>query len=160
MDNQSDRFLEKLAGAAILLTIAVIAVPILLDEPDQGPDWAMPPFSEEAVAVSTPASPEQRIVDDEEIEPPVPEAGLEQDLPEAKAWVVQLGGFSQHSNAKSQQESLRDAGYKAFVKTMVIDEKEIFLVQVGPLLSRDEADSLRQRLYSERQVKGIIKRYP
>ena len=197
MDSKPDYFLERLAGASILLSVAVVFVPLLFKEPDPDPDWPMPPFPDESVmtagsetidegldavptaettmtavagagaeaahsdvtasVVGTEPVPGDHdsvsVVDDEEKQAPAV-------APNVDAWIVQIGGFGQQANADLQQTALREDGYKAFVNRSVIDGREIFLVQVGPVLSLPEAEALHERLYSERRVKGIIKKYP
>ena len=196
MDSKPDYFLERLAGASILLSVAVVFVPLLFKEPDHAPDWPMPSFPDESVmtagsetidegldavpaaetmtaeagisaeaahsdATASVGEPEPvpgdhdavSVVDDEEKQAPAV-------APNVDAWIVQIGGFGQQANADLQQTALREDGYKAFVNKSVIDGREIFLVQVGPVLSLPEAEALHERLYSERRVKGIIKKYP
>lgn len=75
-------------------------------------------------------------------------------------YVVQVGSFSQESNAAALKDKLAASGFPAFVQTAAIGSKSIYRVKVGPRPSRDDADQLRLRLIDKASVEGIIVAHP
>lgn len=74
-------------------------------------------------------------------------------------FAVQLGSFAGSDNADRMQARLRDAGYPAFVERVDREQGTRYLVKVGPLLSRNDATSTRDRIERELSVKGILVDY-
>jgi cell division septation protein DedD len=74
-------------------------------------------------------------------------------------FAVQLGSFAGSDNADRMQTRLRDAGYPAFVERVDREQGTRYLVKVGPLLSRNDATSTRDRIERELSVKGILVDY-
>ena len=81
-----------------------------------------------------------------------PEEGLHR-------FAVQLGSFAGADNADRLQTRVREAGYAAFVERVDRQQGIRYLVKVGPLLSRNDANSTRDRIERELGVKGILVDY-
>ena len=71
-------------------------------------------------------------------------------------YVVQVGSFSQKSNAAALANKLAAKGFPAFVESSNAKGKSIFRVKVGPRPTREAADDLRQRLIDKQRLEGII----
>jgi DedD protein len=176
---------QRLVGAAVLVALGVIFIPMLLQESTHEPraiDGSVVPPKPEGEFSSRiiPIEPEPPAEPGEEPQPPLAlapgdAAALAAD-PDAEtppvadgdgeqrvgvtAWVVQLGSFASEANAQALEQRLRSAGYSAFVERLAGGEGQIYRVRVGPELLRSEADSLRSRLEQEIKIKGIVMRYP
>lgn len=179
---------QRLVGAAVLLALAVIFLPLILSGP--------PPGETQVVRKEIPPAPEQQFasrvmpltppklnppvttvvaVDDEAriVEPP-PIARAEPEPDEAepatdasiraglRAWAVQVASFSSEESALGVSQDLRKLGYSAFTQDQVNSKgQKIWFVRVGPELERDAADKLKARLRGVRNYKdAYVVRYP
>lgn len=61
--------------------------------------------------------------------------------PRSGRYVVQVGAFSQETNAKALQKKLANIGQDA-----TIDHTSLYLVRIGPFETRDQAASVRTKL--------------
>ena len=73
-----------------------------------------------------------------------------------KGWAVQVGSFSNETNARRLAETLDRAGYRAFVARHVVDGVVRFRVRVGPEPERESADALAVRLADEGQQTRVV----
>lgn len=74
-------------------------------------------------------------------------------------FAVQLGSFAGADNADRLQTRVREAGYAAYVERVDRKQGVRYIVKVGPLLSRNDANSTRDRIERELGVKGILVDY-
>lgn len=72
------------------------------------------------------------------------------------SWVVQVGSFSQSTNALALRDKLRKKGFSAFVEKLKSDESTIYRVRIGPELKRENADKQMQQLQRVMGMKGIV----
>ncbi|MCG5515831.1 SPOR domain-containing protein [Ectothiorhodospira sp. 9100] len=188
---------QRLLGATVLVALAVIFLPMLLDgagrearldakraippEPVFDRPSAAAPRSAGTVApeVSTPRmlqapapdsvrEPQARPLPDNAASQP--EASTTESRPSARpqpgstpvsgGWVVQVGSFSQESNARAETERLRQAGFPAFVERTEAEGRSLFRVKVGPELERRAAQGLKTRLQQEQALAGIVVTHP
>ena len=178
-----DQLKQRLVGAAVLVAIAVIFIPMLLDDSEIND----PAIDETNIPPRPRTGFSSRIIplDVEELEAPVksapnpePESVAEQPSGEAgreeqqvnadpggprvgvTAWVIQLGSFLSVDNAAALEERLKASGYSAFVEKVVTDKGPVHRVRVGPELLRADAQALRDQLDTEIKLNGIVVRYP
>lgn len=160
---------QRLVGAIVLIALAVIFLPMLLDG-SGGPEQLQ-------VGVDIP----------EPVE--APESGFEQpdveselaagasasqggagsgesagtataDEPAVTGWVVQVGSFSKEANAMVLRDRLQDKGFAAFVSSGSADGKPVWRVQVGPFPEESEARDIARRLEDERDRPALVMSYP
>jgi len=75
-------------------------------------------------------------------------------------WVVQIGSFSNKTNALRIVNELRANGYRAFIQEITTAyENNTTRVYVGPLHKQTNARALADRLQSEMHLKGIVISY-
>ena len=192
------RLKERLIGAAVLVMLAVIFIPMILNDTTprvstitdtniptrQGVEFnsrmvpvAEPPAAETPTPSTTPAPTEEETVAEAatpepaettgQAAPPTTAAGTppattvtrKEDIG-LKAWVVQLGVFSDAGNAESLNKQLRKAGFAAFVEPLKQDGSQKYRVRVGPELVRGDADALLGQIRAKLKLDGIIKEYP
>jgi len=166
---------HRLTGAIILVSVAVIFIPVILEGPDN--EWAplshsipeapqldyrarldVPaPIEEPApvngTAIQKPAESAKTAVPTPEPEP------VEQEQPATKSlsgWYVQVGSFSQELNASGLSKRLELSGYETRLQKTTSETGYAWRVMVGPGKTRDAAEKLRDRLARERQIKGIV----
>ena len=63
-----------------------------------------------------------------------------------KAFVVQLGAFSDPAKAKQQQANLLSSGFKAYTETLKVDHNEVTRVRIGPFTTRSAAEAELKKL--------------
>ena len=166
---------QRLIGATILISLAVIFLPMLIGHK---------PSEVDPVYIEIPKPPEDlqsniKVLDEIESEPvamvSISKSGKEStqlipSIPPAKkikpveglnAWVVQVGSFSAKANANALTEKLKQAGFTAYVEQIDSSKKSIYRVKVGPELSRKKADALQTVLLKEQKLpKSIVVQYP
>ncbi len=77
-----------------------------------------------------------------------------------KAWVLQLASFSSLKNAESLVAKLRQSGYDAYDKKIVLaNGKVINRVFVGPEISRKKILRLQAKLKSQYKLMGLVRKF-
>lgn len=168
---------QRLIGAVILISLAVIFIPMLIGER---------PTDAEVISIEIPPPPkdlESGIValpekENEELarvtitkesgvnvtapsKPSIPEPPKMQPVEGITAWVVQVGSFSDEKNANALADKLKKAGYTAFVEQSSSKKADIFRVRIGPELSREKADAMKEILRSKQKLStAIVVQYP
>ena len=168
----------RIVGAAVLLSLAVIFVPMVLDGSGQKSvtkvDLDIPPeptliFSDELEQqVQTPApeytqsSPDKNQVKSDLAKNVVPENVVDKSVkPELLSWVVQVGAFGEESKAVALQETLVKSGYDVVIDHSSNNDKTIYRVKVGPVISQDKATKLQNRLRKELKLESaFVTRHP
>lgn len=180
---------RRLIGATVLVSLAVIFVPMLLEhdpEQQQGiTDSTVPPrppqdFSSRILPLEAPrpSAPSQvrpdpvsrsqpveeaaPVAPAEPVQPP-PEVEPEEARVGLSAWVIQVGSFSNRENADSLISELREKGFPAFIEQAEVSGKQLFRVRVGPEVDKVRAEALLadlDRALESKKLKGSLKRYP
>jgi DedD protein len=175
---------KRLVGAAVLASLAVIFVPMLVEEPGdhepaidkipappQQPAFSSNLLREEVVApqplppepVVAPLPAESEPPSSAEAVPPT-DTGVAEPEPSTRtgltAWMVQVGSFSNRENAAQLVEKLRKAGYQTPDADRVeIRGKTLFRVRVGPMVDKDKAQSLLPKINEISGTKGMVSRF-
>lgn len=74
-------------------------------------------------------------------------------------WLIQLGSFTQRTNAQSLVNQLRTNGYTAYMQDVDVSSGKVTRVYVGPIARREQADSLLNNLSQNLHLKGVIVSY-
>lgn len=170
----------RIVGATVLLSLAVIFIPMILDGSGQESvtkiDIEMPPeptlvFSDELDSqVQTPAPEHTSSGQEAEVSHPdadpinniVPEVVVKEDIKsELLGWVVQVGAFGEKEKALAMQKKLIDAGFDALVEIGSNKSKDYFRVKVGPVISQDEATKIKDNLRKKMNLEAaFVTRHP
>lgn len=127
------RLKRRLVGAAVLVLLAVIFLPVLFEKGLQ---------DEVNFDLST--------------EPPTPTViPLQGPLP--SAWMIDLGSFTDQQSAKILQGRLREAGFAAFVAKADSDQ---YRVRVGPMLDKSQAEADAAAIKRRLNLDAVITPYP
>ncbi len=168
---------KRLIGAAVLASLAVIFVPMLLEEPPLRPP-PMPPLPErppptdfasdmlhDEVPAVAPLAPMAAAADPDDATPSVaqppgrspdqaPRTGL-------SAWVVQVGSFSSRENAEKLAQKLRAAELPTPAPELVdIRGKQYYRVRVGPVIERADAEAMLDKVNTVSGTQAKVIRYP
>ena len=76
-----------------------------------------------------------------------------------EGWVVQVCTCGDLDNASKRREELQASGDKAYERRGQREGRDLSSVLVGPVLSRSEADTLKERLLDAFALNGLVKQY-
>lgn len=180
------RLKQRLVGAVVLVALAVIFIPMILQGPIErevtsvpaeipaqpavnAPSQSVPESMPSAAVSPTPAEPQpmdeapaqsSAATDQPPPAPPKPAAASREVPPELAAWAVQVGSFGTEANALKLRDDLRAKGYAAYTETTRSDDKTLYRVRVGPTVERGEAERLQQELAGKESLKGLVISHP
>lgn len=171
-DGQRPNLRHRLVGALVIIALAVILVPLVLD------------FSTDPVALSSrdniPEKPQGYRIEEVPLiaaggdisgttaipappgqTPSAPGAAAGQTgAGKPPAWVVQVGSFSSQDNARVLRDQLRAKGYKAvFIDRDTLAGKPVLRVRIGPELERNRSEQVRDRLAREMKLEAVVVSY-
>ncbi len=163
-EGQRPNLQHRLVGALVLIALAVIVVPLVLDFdagqfhlsardniPEQPRDFRI-----EEVPLVAPGG----AVTPVDAEPVAPAAPAEPVAGRPAVWVVQVGSFSSEDNARALRDQLRAKGYKAvFIDREVIDGKPVLRVRIGPEMERARSDQVREKVAREMKLQAVVVSY-
>jgi len=154
---------QRLVGAIVLIALAVIFLPMLLDGsgtperldveveiPERG-EAPQSQFDEPDVAAELSGGGSGEGAGDGAAEP------IE---PAVTGWVVQVGSFTREANAMVLRDRLREQDYAAFVEEGEADGKPVWRVRVGPRPEETEAREMARELEAERGKPALVMGYP
>lgn len=154
---------QRLVGAIVLIALAVIFLPMLLDgsgAPErldvevEIPERSEPPESRfESPDVASEIEQERQAT---AAEP----AATGTETPAASGWVVQVGSFSREANAVVLRDRLRQQGRPAFVAAGSADGQAVWRVRVGPVAEEAEAREMARELEAERGQPALVMSHP
>ena len=169
----------RIVGATVLLALAVIFVPMILDGSGQETvtkmEMDIPPeptliFSDEKVIEDKAPAPEfSNTSSPEKTEPVlnieddvVAENSVAKDVSSnLQAWIVQVGAFGEKEKAVALKDKLIAAKFDALVEAGKSNNKSVYRVKVGPVLTQDEATKVKDRLAKEMNLdSAFVTRYP
>ncbi|TVS08610.1 MAG: hypothetical protein EA417_22270 [Gammaproteobacteria bacterium] len=183
----TERVRNRLVGAIILLSLAVVVLPMLFDgagierravpdvpgerlradrpvEPAEDPrddsSWA---FLDEVEArrAAAPVSGQARheaAFDTEAEDAEASAPGLDlAGLP--RAWSVQLASFRDADNARALRQRLLADGFDAYLIEEGDGGQSLYRVAVGPRIDRTAADRLRTELAERYELDGMVVRF-
>ncbi|MEE9142061.1 MAG: SPOR domain-containing protein [Gammaproteobacteria bacterium] len=169
---------ERLAGAAVLVGLAVLFVPSLLDGPtDESASEPNDISTERGVRTIRIEPPGSNTADADadgdiafaEQQDPEPTDLVESDVLEHVrqpvpdtadpmiAWAVQVGSFASEENARRLVERLMQRDYPAFVVRHAGEHGVMFRVRVGPEKDKDRAEVLAARLKNDGQTVAVVR---
>lgn len=174
---------QRLVGAVVLISLAVIFIPVILEGPDD--EWTprvqeipVPPQIEyqAEVELPLPAEPDQDTPATQESaalpvtpvtspsrpEPEPAPVAIKPAVPVAKpavppgTWVIQVGSFSQKLNASGLRDRLKKTGYPSYLQETSSGNGMAWRVLVGPYKTRATAEKRRDRITSDHHLKGMV----
>ncbi|MDH5612851.1 MAG: SPOR domain-containing protein [Gammaproteobacteria bacterium] len=155
---------QRLVGAVVLVALGVILVPALLD----GSGYK----SRHDRNIEIPARPVLPTLEEVQVKPveiPTPvdirKERVEQkkkDIPPKpiQSWTLQVGTFSQESNALSFRDSLRKEGYTAYSESSETGGNKNYRVYIGPELEKHQLEKIQAKLKAEKKINALILSHP
>ncbi|MBB1487040.1 SPOR domain-containing protein [Oceanospirillum sediminis] len=151
---------HRIIGAVILISVAVIFLPVLLDGGQRPqlvqtttPIPAPPPDAE--IKVEQPADPGRTpSIETGEPERENWQSGLT-DQKKLAAWTLQAASFKTEDNAAGMRDKLRKSDIRSYIR----QRKDYFVVYAGPFADSDAANEVKARLKKEFSVSALMVRY-
>ncbi len=185
MDEMDDRLKKRLIGAAVLMSLLMIFVPMLIEKgridnridehaipprpemyfPPVGLDAPRPPRKAEMPTGEAETTPPKPVVAAKPKPKPVTKA---KPRPKPKptppnahpnAWVVQVASFTDKARAQRLVERLRKAGFTTFISTAWVKGARRYRVRVGPELDVDRARRMARAIERKTKLKGRVQRH-
>ena len=141
----------------------------LSEEDDYGYDISEYPQSEPLVSPLTskektpeppasPSTPKEKALEPPVSPPTVKEKNTEPFTPQkiGNHYIIQLGAFSKQKNALELYNSLREAGFNAYITDIKVKNKNLMRVRVGYFTNIDEALKSSQELEKIHQIENRI----
>jgi len=171
----SERARYRVTGSIFLIALAVIFLPMLFDGagaplrtppamPTQSPAQSAPSFADvvptsdvvERVEVLRGEVDDDGFTTDTQTRFGEPVLVPADDA--TSVWAVQAASFANRDNARTFRESLRTAGFEAFISTARRQGSEalMYRVAIGPLLSKPDAESMRLQLAVDFDVSPTV----
>jgi len=172
---------QRLTGAVILVIAGVVFIPLLLDGAGHharfSKDVDIPPepvikiksWDEIKEIPAKPATPVKQSSAKQSLKSAEkPSASTKKPVvsankttkPSIKAWALQLGSFSQQTNALVLRDQLRAKGYRAFMEKSVKQGKISYKVKVGPDLDRSKLEKVAAKLQKEEKITSLVITHP
>jgi len=172
--------LQRIVGAAVLLALGVIFIPVLLDgsgyksrqlselEIQKKPDF--PPLRKKTVpTIKSPLailskSPGKLVVTNKNTETQsssLQTAARKNHSKKAiRAFALQLGTFENIDNAEKLRNKLKKAGYASFVVPVVERNKKRYKVRVGPELEKKQLLKIKDKVKKAYKLDGYVVNHP
>ncbi len=153
---------QRLVGAVVITSLAVIFVPMLFDDPiDQSGKMIgaleIPPLPITTVDSEKHALPKS--VDDV-ISLPKPnvikQLQSQKVVNKMERWFVQLGTFADKKNAIALQNKVKNQGFPVKVKAISTEKGAMYRVIVGPELDRKRAEKLKVKIDRLNSINSIL----
>lgn len=144
------RLKERLFGAIILISLFVIFLPMILQEPEplnHREIKPQPPIKDEGAWLEVPESLSQW---QETIET---QASEEADA----AWTVQVATFADKGNAGKLKDLLNEKGYQAYLEAVPGNQDTLTWVLVGPHQEKQQAIAIQEQLKADFKVKALVR---
>ncbi len=71
-------------------------------------------------------------------------------------YAVQVGSFRKESNARAERDRIRDLGIPAYLEAVEHEGQSMHRVRVGPVMDREKAKALLERVTEEADVEGFV----
>ena len=168
----TERTKYRIIGSIFLLSVCVVAIPMLLDGPR--PEHAhIEPLPEDPVSVEVgevPVPDTARLLEArDELHGFVDESGyrldngtflgdpvLSPDSEDARHWAVQVGSFTDEQRARMLRDRLVADGYPAWISRARISSDIYFRVAVGPYSEKEEVSRLQAEIDQDFELTSIV----
>lgn len=165
---------QRLTGAIVLVISGVVLIPLLLDGAGYNArfsnDIEIPPapvikiksWSElKEIPANLPAAKvKPQPTERKKATSPAKVSSKKITKPSIKAWALQLGSFSQQTNALVLQDQLRAKGYRAFVVKSKKSANTRYEVRIGPDLDRSKIEKIAKKLKSDGNRDSLVVTHP
>lgn len=142
-----------LSHIQIRTDVADVAVTESVDAEPQSPAEPVATEPEQAsTETMTPAVAEAPVVPSRQV--------TESSASTTRLWSVQVASFKDSAKAVALRDRLRSEGFKTYVREKLLSDDTLFTqVFVGPVETKQGADSLKAQVKTKVQLQGLVVRY-
>lgn len=177
---------ERLVGASVISFFMVIFIPMILDgrsidkhtididdSPNAGVKLILPKLpaeqsvKEPTVDIKLPSQAKPEATISSPSEPKQPDDNKQQSVEQknatsdsSKLFMIQIASFSELKKSQELTKKLKQAGYKAFMKSSKVAGKTFYRVRIGPESSRSNALLIRNQIKQKIGLNGILLPHP
>lgn len=176
----NERVKQRVIGAIVLCSLAIIFVPLTLDLQYQPEAYTytapIPPLPDKFKSLTLPLDAPTSIKSSTHDTPlniqnnpnaknsksPTTLAKTENNQSNSvlpRAWIIQLGSFSEEKNALALQMRLQKQGFHAFVEDESDQQVRSFRVRIGPEVTRAGADAVKNKLQKQLNLQAVVMAY-
>ncbi len=173
----NDGLKQRMIGAIVLVALAIVFIPVVLDENQTRPRDFKVEIPEKPVIslapIDRPKQPSLAVASSNDNQSgPKPDSPSHEtgDSKTSKAelfdesgmpmsWTLQLAAFKEQPNAEALRDNLRKSGYNSYLKIDRTRQPVLSRVFVGPELDYARLLELQKKLKKELQLEGIIVRF-
>ena len=172
---------HRVIGAIVLVAVAVIILPLILDRGDA--EWQLEEDATAAanqvfvadlarldVSTAVPAADPPPAVKPTIAPAPATSAAAAADVPASrreparavaagKGYYVQVGTFGNQANARQLADKLERLGYAVRLEPAHLPSGDALRVRVGPYAKSDQAEAARAAIRRKLDVQGIVRAY-
>lgn len=91
---------------------------------------------------------------------PVKKPSVEPPRVDGAGFVAQVGSFTQRQNAVVLADKLQASSYPAFVEEAATGTSMVYRVKLGPVVSREAAEKMLEKVKKNESLGGIVLSYP
>jgi len=169
-----DGLKQRLVGAVVLASVAVLFLPSLFDEEKRrrmDTRTQVPPSPDiKAVEIASPKRPQNipqaktpeqmyRLLEPEAEVTPEPQTPSLDAQGVPMAWVVQVASFKTAERADKLRDELLSEGYKAYTRTLKTSKGKATRVYVGPKVDKQQALDIKAELDRLHNVDAMVLRF-
>lgn len=167
-----DGIKQRLIGAVVLVALMVIFLPMLLSSDELEPEEVLVDIPERPVVPSFEITAPVKSIEQKDTQTAVDQPEVDQkhtlqqlvdkEVDDKKlpvSWTLQVASFKDRKNAEKLRDTLRQSGYKAYMKYRLDVEPKMVRVMVGPVLERKEIDKIKAAISSQHKLDGVVVRY-
>ncbi len=166
---------QRVTGAVILTSLAVILIPVLLDGNEQERQEIINQIPEppridlddvtveeitarmEEMERASEARLPQEVVDETDYEEADDFILDKNSIP--VSWSIQLASFKNKDNATRLRAQLREKNYRSYILHGISNDEDVYRVFVGPMVSKESLAELGDEIEASMKLKGRIVRY-
>lgn len=153
---------QRLVGAVVITSLAVIFVPMLFDDPiDQSGkmigELVIPPLPRPSIDSEKRRLPKS--VDDVTSLPKprvIKQLQSQKVVHKMEHWFIQLGIFGNKNNAVALQKKVKKQGFPVKVKVINVEKGVMYKVMVGPELDRKRAEQVKLKIDRLNRLNSIL----
>jgi DedD protein len=154
---------QRLVGAVVITSLAAIFIPMLFDDPIDETGKMINELKIPHVPSITENSESNVLAQkiEDVVNLPVPSRLTKQSLKqqpvsEMNRWFLQVGIFSQRSNAVLLQNTIRKQGYPVKITEVIAENGPLYRVKVGPELDKKRAEDMKEKIDKLNNIKSIL----
>lgn len=137
-----------------------VKIPPTTSPAPDAPKTATPPPAKATPPAPAPEQPKKAAVEPKPSAPTAKAPSESKPATASSGWVVQVGTFSNSTNANRLEQKLRAEGQPVRAERVQLDSGKAVRLRVGPFRDRAAAVKAQERIQKDVGIKGVVLAYP